>query len=149
MNKFNLEEFLPYKLSILSQTISRLIAQEYESRFGLSMNQWRCMVVINNTTSITAKEISKNTLLDKMTVSRSLRALEQRELIKLSASQIDARQRDITLTITGQDICNDVLPIAQDYEKALLGSLTESEIQALDSIAKKLIFTAGNLGLIK
>lgn len=145
MSVFKLESFLPYKLSILSQTVSRLIAQDYESRFGLTMNQWRCIVIIGNHEAITAKHICDLALLDKMTVSRAIRTLEARKLIKLSASPKDARKRLIYLTPIGRKIRTDVLPVAQNYERKLLGALSNSEIQALDSITEKLMTAANTL----
>ena len=40
-----LAEFLPYRLSVLSNRISQGIADLYEDRFGISLNQWRIMAV--------------------------------------------------------------------------------------------------------
>jgi hypothetical protein len=41
-----LERFLPYRLSILSNTVSQSIAAEYQDRFELSMTEWRVMAVL-------------------------------------------------------------------------------------------------------
>ena len=41
----NLEEFLPYRLSVLSNTVSRGIAAAYVDRFGLSIREWRIIAV--------------------------------------------------------------------------------------------------------
>ncbi|HCX10052.1 MAG TPA: MarR family transcriptional regulator, partial [Hyphomonas sp.] len=38
-----LREFLPYRLSVLSNTISTRIASLYDREFGLSIWQWRVM----------------------------------------------------------------------------------------------------------
>ncbi len=149
MNTFKLNEFLPYKLSMLSQTISQLIGQAYSARFNLSMSQWRCLVVIAAHSPITAKTICAHTLLDKMTVSRAIRALKSCELIKLSAAPNDKRKQLIVLSQSGQRIYDEVLPIALSYEQSLLNALTAIENDALDSIIIKLINTAKDLPHIK
>jgi len=41
-----LERFLPYRLSILSNRVSQQIAREYQDRFDLSMTEWRVMAVL-------------------------------------------------------------------------------------------------------
>jgi len=141
---FNLDTFLPYRLSILSQAISSLIANEYESKFGLTMNQWRCLVIVHTHQPVTAKDIGSITLLDKMTISRALNALKKRSLIESSPAP-DARSQILSLTRTGQKIYKEVIPIAQDYESRLLNSLTTEQQFTLDIIIKKLIREAREL----
>ena len=36
-----LEEFLPYRFSVLTNRISRHLAKAYETRFGISIPEWR------------------------------------------------------------------------------------------------------------
>ena len=44
--KLELDRFLPYRLSILSNLISSAIASSYSARFGLSIPEWRVMAVL-------------------------------------------------------------------------------------------------------
>ena len=132
----NLDTFLPYQLSILSQSISRLIATEYESKYGLTMNQWRCLVIIQSNQPITAKQIGDKTLLEKMAISRALKALNKRNLITSEKFEKDARSRVLKLTITGEKICDKVIPIAQNYERRLLKSLSNDQKLTLETIIK-------------
>lgn len=142
MTAFNLSDFLPYKLSILSETVSQHIAGAYESRFGLTMNQWRCMVLIGAHGPITAKSICAKTLLDKMTVSRALKSLKTRKLIAAASTPEDARKNLLTLTKHGIRIHDEVLPMAQNYEEILLAALSDSQKITLDEIIKKLMHEA-------
>ena len=41
-----LEQFLPYRLSILSNTVSNTIARDYRDLFGLNIPEWRVMAVL-------------------------------------------------------------------------------------------------------
>ncbi|MCF6219947.1 MAG: MarR family transcriptional regulator [Robiginitomaculum sp.] len=143
---FDLETFLPYRLSILSQTISGLVAREYESKFGLSMNQWRCLVIIHAHQPVTAKEIAPLTLLDKMAISRAIKILEKRKLIKTSKGK-DARSRMLNLTHVGNKIYEEVIPIAQKYETSLLSSLTDKQQSALKAIINQLLQEARELSV--
>lgn len=141
---FDLETFLPYRLSILSQSISGLVAREYESKFGLTMNQWRCLVIIHAHQPVTAKDIAPLTLLDKMAISRAIKVLGKRSLIKTSIGK-DARSKTLNLTNTGKKIYEEVIPIAQKYEYLLLNSLTSKQQDALKAIINKLLREARKL----
>jgi DNA-binding MarR family transcriptional regulator len=138
MPDFALNDFIPYRLAILSQSISRLIAQEYESRFGLSMNQWRIIVILAEHGTLTAQEVSNRTLMDKMTISRAVKKLLNRNLIRRSPSKSDRRESLLGLTATGESIHQDVLPLALEYEARLLSSLTPKDQQALSTLIVQL-----------
>ena len=42
-----LEDFVPYRLSVLTNRVSHAIAREYGARFGLSIAEWRVMAVLD------------------------------------------------------------------------------------------------------
>ena len=42
----NLEEFLPYRLSVLSNTISGTLAEAYSSQHGLTIPEWRVLAIL-------------------------------------------------------------------------------------------------------
>ena len=46
MAALDLEHFLPYRLSVLSNRVSQAIARTYEQRFGLSVTEWRVIAII-------------------------------------------------------------------------------------------------------
>jgi len=142
---FLLSEFMPYRLAILSQAISRLIATEYESRFGLSMNQWRVMAVLAAEPDLSAKDICARTLMDKMTVSRTLRKLTVRKLVKRAASKRDGRLSRIRLTKTGLTIHTEIIPLARAYEQQLFESLNHEERESFFQIIRKLQHRAESL----
>lgn len=50
----DLEHFLPYRLSVLSNRVSAAIAQAYSERFGLGITQWRVMAVVGRYPDLSA-----------------------------------------------------------------------------------------------
>ena len=44
--QFALETFLPYRLSLLSNTVSEGIATRYRTDHGLSMTEWRVLAIL-------------------------------------------------------------------------------------------------------
>ena len=57
-----LENFLPYRLSILSNTVSSMIATTYNKRFGLSIPEWRVIAVLGRFPGLSAVEVAERTL---------------------------------------------------------------------------------------
>ena len=71
----NLEHFLPYRLSVLSNRVSADIARFYQNRFGLSVTEWRAMAVLGRFPGISAMEVAERTAMDKVAVSRAVNAM--------------------------------------------------------------------------
>ena len=91
-----LEGFLPYRLSVLSNTVSQAIAAEYEQRFGLSVTEWRVMAVLGRYTGISAREVAERTAMDKVAVSRAVaRLLESGRIGGLSRSRSTSGERNL------------------------------------------------------
>ena len=44
--QFDLQNFLPYRLSLLTNTVSQGIAAAYRDRFGISVTEWRILDVL-------------------------------------------------------------------------------------------------------
>ncbi|MEO0579542.1 MAG: MarR family transcriptional regulator, partial [Pseudomonadota bacterium] len=60
--RLRLEHFLPYRLSILSNTISGSIAAIYAERFDLSIPEWRVMAIVGRKPGLSAIEVAERAL---------------------------------------------------------------------------------------
>lgn len=134
----SLSAFLPYRLSVLSNTVSRAIADDYDRAFGLTIWQWRCMAVLGETPGLTAREVAQRTAMDKVAVSRAIAALEGAGHLRRESDTRDARASHLFLTDEGRETYRAIIPIARRHEQALLGQLTPSEQAALEAILDKL-----------
>ena len=47
-SSFNLETFLPYRLSVTTNRVSRAFAAQYEQEFGISIPEWRAIAVLGD-----------------------------------------------------------------------------------------------------
>ena len=70
-----LEEFLPYKLAIVSHTVSSLVARVYDKRFGLTIPEWRVIAIVGRFPGLSAVEVAERTMMDKVAVSRAVTKL--------------------------------------------------------------------------
>src|SRR3546814_5434610 len=110
--KLNLDNFLPYRLSIASNVLSSRIAAEYENRFGLKIPEWRLMAVLGEGQPKTQRELVAATRMDKVTVNRAAKALADRQLIARPAHQADGRSHHPELTETRRSLYDAIVPAA-------------------------------------
>lgn len=123
-----LAEFLPYMLSITSNAVSGRIAQEYRSRFGLKVPEWRVMAVLGDAGALTQRELTAQTLMDKVAVNRACKELEERGLAWRQPNAKDGRSHLLELTDDGRRMHGEIMPLALEMERRLLSNFREEEI---------------------
>lgn len=133
-----LHEFTPYRLSVLTNRISSLIARAYTERFGITIPQWRIIAVLGEQGGITATEVASRTAMDKVAVSRAVAGLVKSRHVRRAASQRDGRIANLSLTAKGRRVYDEITPLALGYEEAVLDPLDPRERDLLDGIMRKL-----------
>ncbi len=133
-----LERFLPYRLSILSNTVSQAIAREYQAEFGLSTTEWRVMAVLARFAPLSAREVAGHTAMDKVAVSRALSRLVEAGRVDRERHDGDRRRSVLRLSEEGWRVHDAVAPRAREHERRLLAQLSTEEIDVLARILDKL-----------
>lgn len=144
-----LEKFLPYRLSVLSNTVSQAIAREYEDRFQLSITEWRVVAVLGRYDGLSAREVAERTAMDKVAVSRAVAELMKDGRVKRSTADHDKRQSVLSLTAKGRKVYDEVAPLALQHEQRLLAHLDAEEREWLGRIIEKLLLAERALGVDK
>lgn len=133
-----LERFLPYRLSVLTNTVSRSIAREYAARFGLTIAEWRVMAVLGRFAPLSARDVVARTAMDKVRVSRAVAGLLKEKLILRRVDPGDRRRVLLSLSARGQGIYRQIAPLAIAREAELVAALSDSERRQLDRLLAKL-----------
>lgn len=140
-----LERFLPYRLSVLSNTVSGAIAAQYSDRFDLSIPEWRVMAVLGRFPGLSAVEVAERTAMDKVQVSRAVNRLMKAKRLQRLTDAADGRVRRLSLSPKGQAVYAQIVPVAQSFETRLEEALTDAERKALDALLAKLTDAARRL----
>lgn len=127
----DLSHFLPYRLSVLANTVSRELAGLYAERFGITIPQWRIIAVLGQHANVTADFVCGRTAMDRVTVSRAIAGLVARRLLLRRRSTTDRRCAQLRLSAAGQRIYADIVPLARDYEARLLSGLSDTARRGL------------------
>jgi DNA-binding MarR family transcriptional regulator len=133
-----LERFLPYRLSVLTNTVSRAIARLYDERFSLSIPEWRVMAALGRYRRLSQSEICRVTAMDKVQVSRAVGRLQRRCLVSRIGDALDRRRRLLRLSPAGTAIYAEIVPLALAREAHLLAALAPGEFRVLDRLLTRL-----------
>jgi DNA-binding MarR family transcriptional regulator len=144
--RLDLDRFLPYRLSVLSNRVSGAIARQYSDRFGLSIPEWRVMAVLGGTQGLSARDVAERTAMDKVQVSRALESLVRARRVARSADTADGRIQRLALTPRGRAIYDEVVPLALHLEEVFLSALKPDERRQFDALMTKLARQAHLLG---
>lgn len=140
-----LDRFLPYRLSVLSNTVSGAIARLYAERFDLTMAEWRVMAVLGMAPGLSASQVCERTRMDKVQVSRAVRRLLAAGRLERAIDPADQRRSVLRMSPRGEAIYGQVAPLARVSEGELLDILSERELRALDGLLDKLQRRADDL----
>ncbi len=140
-----LEDFLPYRLSLLSNTVSSRIAATYQDKFGISMPEWRIMAVLAEYPDSAADDVCQRTRIEKSVVSRSVAKLLGRHLLVREFDKEDRRRSILRLSKTGHAVYCEVRPVAERFEGMLLSGLTAAEKDQLSGLLGRLQDKADSL----
>lgn len=122
-----LEQFLPYRLSVLSNRLSGAIARAYSDRFDLSLTEWRVMAILGRTPDLSANQVAQRSAMDKVAVSRAVARLLAAGRIERRFDEDDRRRSVLRLSEAGYAIYDEVVPLAQGFEQQVLGEMPEEE----------------------
>ncbi len=142
----DLEQFLPYRLSVLSNLVSTSIAEAYSRRYGLSISEWRVMAVLGRFPGLSAAEVAERTAMDKVAVSRAVSRLIGSGRVRRETDPGDRRRSVLDLTAEGRRIYLRITPVLLRYERELLATLPAPERRQLVELLKKLQAGARRLG---
>lgn len=133
-----LQEFLPYRLSVVTEGVSSLFATRYQERFGLSIPEWRVVAVTGQQGTPTTQEVIERTGMDRVRVSRAVIRLADKGLLDRLAHPRDQRAQILRLTRKGRDVYAKIVPLARALQASLASALSEAEQRQLSAILEKI-----------
>ncbi len=139
---FDLKYFFPYKVRVFYRAVSQSIAEVYTKSHGLTVYQWRVMVVLGNTQPLSASEVVDYSSLDKVQVSRAIKGLLNRDFIERRVDSIDKRKVNLLLTEEGTKVLNELVPLVLEREAEILDGLNFDEKKTLETLMARVLTNA-------
>ncbi|MCV0427452.1 MAG: MarR family winged helix-turn-helix transcriptional regulator [Roseibium sp.] len=133
-----LNQFLPYRLIHLAETVSRSFSQIYADQYGIGIPEWRVIATLGEHPTMTARDIGTATSMHKTKVSRAVATLESRGYVEREKNPDDLREQVLKLSSQGNAVYADLVPRALAYSKELEDALTEEQSELLGDIFGRL-----------
>lgn len=141
-SRLSTEQSPYYQIWVLTNLTAKPFAALFGTRFHLNLTEWRIMLTLADRPGASAQELSDYTGLDKMTLSRAVRALEAQGRLEREDSEADRRRRHLWLTEEGWVVYDEIASAALAREAQIYEGLTAPELKTLHRLLKKLALRA-------
>ncbi len=133
-----LELRLTYRLARLHVKLNAQATRVLKQHGGLTLVQWRVLVMLNAFTETTVGQVARMTRLDKALISRTVKSLVRAGLVKVRSDDSDQRRQLLSMTASGARVFGEAAPHMYARQNALLESMdaTQREVMfdALDRL---------------
>ncbi|MBL4767712.1 MAG: MarR family transcriptional regulator [Rhodobacteraceae bacterium] len=129
-----MQQMVTFRLSRLHAKLNAQAVRILKETAGISLSQWRIMVMIETFGKITPAEFVRRTGFDKGLISRTVKRMIKEGLLSSDLSKSDQRSHMIDITEKGTALFEKARPHMRHRQAHLLNSLTVSE--------RKVLFTA-------
>ncbi|MEC8579250.1 MAG: MarR family winged helix-turn-helix transcriptional regulator [Pseudomonadota bacterium] len=116
---FDLYGFTPYRLAVAAKHTSEQLARQYRDRFGISIPEWRVLVHLAHSGNTSVRDIEARVAMEKYEVSRAAKRLREAGLIERKENPEDRRLIILSLTVEGQKMMAELLPMAKAHQAEL------------------------------
>ena len=125
-NRLILEQFLPFRLSRLSEAVSLKFATHYKRVYGMTRPEWRALAALGQHGNLTSSQICQFCTMHKTKVSRAVQALFERGWITRNRDVADRRVEFLQLTDKGRKNYIKLVDLANTFESELTAPLSSS-----------------------
>lgn len=148
----NVEDFLTFRLTRLSNALRANLTRRYLAEFDLSLPEWRLLALVARFAPMRFSEVTSRSGMDKGQVSRTLRAMEQRGMVRMKtirargqSAEVLAAPVMVSITAKGTGLYRNVLPVARKRQAEMLLTLSSRDRVELYSVIDKLFATVGSV----
>jgi DNA-binding MarR family transcriptional regulator len=137
---FDTDRAITFQISVLSNLIARPFYSAVGQHSGISLNDWRLMLVIASHPGLSQAEIVYSTGFNKSNVSRQLNSLGK--YVRLEPHPFDNRKQAVYLTDAGWHLYRQNLPALKWRQELLTKSLPPADIVQFQETLEKLVTAA-------
>jgi DNA-binding MarR family transcriptional regulator len=133
-----LETFLPYRLSVLAQRLSRDIEERQRTQHKLAGKDWKLMQILAVHGELLPADIHRMGTQNKAQISRALKCLLDRGLVAKRPRAGDGRTFGVSLTEAGWAVYQEIVPRMRDRQEKVLADLSRAETKELRRLIDRL-----------
>ncbi len=134
----SLKNMLSYRFARLNARLNAQASKILSQNGGLSLTQWRVLVMLDTLGETSHKKIADKTEFDKGLLSRTIKGMVKNGIIKSKINQSDGRGHILEMTDVGRSVFKNAKPHMRQRQQNLLDCLSDSEREILFIAISKL-----------
>jgi len=133
-----LEHAVPYKLYKLAIRGSNAKSAYIKRQVGLSIDEWKVLLLIGTFSPLSTKEVAERSTLDKVRISRTTDRLVRKGLVTANRDKSDRRKVELKLTRLGKVKYRGVIDCLTAWDEAFVRGLDPKSLGVLVKLLHKL-----------
>lgn len=130
-NGKTISRLLSYRLTRLSNSLSRSAAIRYRRDFDVSLGEWRVIALLRHPAT-TLNRLARRAALDKAQMSRVVAKLEARGFIRRDAGT--RRSTQLSLTAEGQEVYHGLIGAANERDRMLGEQVSPAKMRVFEEV---------------
>lgn len=127
----DLPNYAPAYFSWIANKLSGGASQAYLRTFDVGIETWSLLLLLAREPSWSAQRVCKMIGMDKASVSRAFKRMQERGLITIRLDPGDGRLRVASITPAGRALHDKIIGIALERDRALMSVLSPEERKVL------------------
>lgn len=112
---------------------------------GLSLSEWRVLALVSSFGTLSSKDITRLTTINKVTLSRTVAKLTAEGLLDRTVSDADSRVQNLALTRLGQRRFLKAKQAFEQWSGDLLSGVDAPQLQQLKQVLHKIRIRLGQI----
>lgn len=133
----DLLRYTPALFTSITYKLNSGASSQYLANFGIGIEVWRVLAMVAREGRVTAQRICQFTGMDKGSVSRTFKAMEDKGLIRFSLDEQDKRLKYAEFTPRGRKLHDLIHDFALAREQALLSVLSRGEAELFIELLRR------------
>lgn len=126
-----LQNLISFRLSQVQAKLNAQATKVLKASGGLTLVQWRILVILQFTGETTVGRIANETHFDKALISRTVQTMVTQGLALMRTDENDHRQHLLTMTKAGQQAFERTAPHMIARQNALTSAMTDDQLSTL------------------
>lgn len=139
MKKQDIEDLILFQIDKTSKVSKQYSQREFDKvNFGITVEQWILLKIIQESVSISQKELADKSTRDPASITRTLDILEKKNFIIREQIPNNRRQYNIILTKAGASFVEKNMSIVQAHRTQSTKGMTKEELETLSRLLQKI-----------
>ncbi|MEQ6248688.1 MarR family winged helix-turn-helix transcriptional regulator [Sulfitobacter sp. HNIBRBA3233] len=133
----HITSFLTFRIARTQNKLNAQITHYLKTQSDISLVDWRVLRLLDAMGDTTMSQLARLLQMDKGQLSRKIRGLVDRELVRSRVDRVDSRQQILRIGEAGRALVAEVLPLVQRRQRHLVNGISGEDLETfLDVLSK-------------